>query len=465
MGRDDQPGRLGLSSDSTLRDRWILAALAVGFLLRILPFFIWFNDLGCTRDECLYDTISEAVKLGEGMQRNRGWMWAPGYAYTMAAAKFSAGKGVLRLVQVVLSTVTIAMVAQLAEPLGDRKSARWAAWLMALNPTLIFFATRLWPETIYITLITGATLALLWSREGTWKRALLPGMLLGLCVLYRGVATFLAPVFALAVLWPVAKAAWGDSVRANAGHAAALLLTAALVVAPYSISASARHGGLIISDATAGQMAWQGNNTFAPRTFDHGLQPPLEVLRMGRPHCDEALPVAQWNACELRNAADFVAEDPVLFARRIPLRLAQLLNPNSFLTRTLREGRLEGVGPVVTELLCVWVVLWSLLVMWGGTVGAWARARGVFGAVAVGSVLYHLAVIACLAGMTRFRLPLEPLWTIYLALALSQPALLRDAFEVQGWRLAGLLLTAPALVYLCLRLALVGFAAGPVVGP
>ena len=41
-----------------------------------------------------------------------------------------------------------------------RRAARWAAALVALSPTLIFFSVRLWSESLYLTVLLGALWAL-----------------------------------------------------------------------------------------------------------------------------------------------------------------------------------------------------------------------------------------------------------------------------------------------------------------
>ena len=53
--------------------------------------------------------------------------------------------------------------------------------------------------------------------------------------------------------------------------------------------------------------------------------------------------------------------------------------------------------------------------MVGGAVGLAARARSGMGLVFNGILLYHVAAIAALAGLSRYRVPLEPLLMIYAA--------------------------------------------------
>ena len=95
--------------------------------------------------------------------------------------------------------------------------------------------------------------------------------------------------------------------------------------------------------------------------------------------------------------------------------------------------------------------------MVGGTTAAWARARGPYAAMAVGTTVYTVTTIAIMYGMTRFRLPLEALWSVYLALFLADPRGCLRALRDTPWRLAGALLTLPPIVALMLWYLPTGF--------
>lgn len=441
-------------STAWTRDRVLWGALVVGLVLRVAPLVLWPGGQ-CTRDECTYQVLARAIVAGRGLTTPEEWLWAPGHPYLLAVFLWAFGTvQAVKGLEIVLAVLSIALMYRIAERVADRGAARWAAWLYAVHPTLVYFTGTLWSEVIYAFLLLGAVLGLLWSRDGRWTRALLPGVLVGLCVLFRGVATYMAPVFAIAALWPVGEA-WPDAWRRRWRHAIAVVAAIVLTVAPYSVTASLRHGGLIISDATLGQMMWLGNNDFAPVTFDYGngmLQSraytPLK--KTGRPHCAKSLPAAQWDRCEVRNGVAWIRAHPEAFVRRVPMRLAQLLDPHTFLTRHVRWGKWPGLPFEVREGLCAYVALTSFLVVIGGTIAAWARAAGPFGALSVGIVGYHVLAIAMLAGLSRYRLPLEPLWMIWLAAALASPRATWRALRSRPGRLVAAAVTVLLLLPLML---------------
>jgi hypothetical protein len=72
--------------------------------------------------------------------------------------------------------------------------------------------------------------------------------------------------------------------------------------------------------------------------------------------------------------------------------------------------------------------------MIGGAAGLTIRGKGAQGAVFALLLLYHCAAISALAGLTRYRVPLEPLLMVYCAALLADPAGARAALSAQRWR-------------------------------
>lgn len=442
------------------KDRWLLAALGVGLAVRVIPLALW-PMLECVRDECIYRSAAYGIVEGKGLTTStKGWLPAPGIPFMLAASKvltgsFQAVKG-LHVLLGMVSTLSMYRIGNLA---FDKRVARAAAWLFALNPTVAWFTNTLWIETFYIFFLLGAIDLLLVSRKTTWGWALLSGALLGCAVLFRGVATYLPPFFLLALLlteaWPASLSDFTRHLRGRLGHLVGFVAGLVLLVAPYSVYGSKRYGGFMLSDATAGHVLYLGDNDFPPLTFDYGngmLTTPIfkRYLRIGREPCDrEELPV-QSMACESRLARDWILSHPQEFVGRIPMRLAQLVNPHSFLTRHIRWGYFPGMPWWMKEALVLYNAAFASAVMVGGAVGAWAKARGPFAIMAIGTVVYTVATIALVYGMTRFRLPLEPLLSFYLAVLLVNGPSVWAELRQSVARQIGLMLTVPPLIALML---------------
>ncbi len=461
-----------ISPDSSWwRDHWLWVALGVALVLRVLPLILW--PMGeCVRDECIYRSIAYKIIEGDGLSpASKGWLPAPGYPYLLAAMKVTFGSyQSVKVVQIVLSMISVVFMYLIGRRLQDRKVARISAWLFAVHPTLAWFTNTLWIETIYIFFLLGAMGLVLWSRDRSWASAILPGMMLGGAVLFKGVATYLPPFFLLALCYPTQASSKGvrEGLARGWQHAIGFVVGLLLVVAPYSVHATQKHGAFIVTDATSGHVLYLGNNDYPPLTFDYGngmLTQPLfqRYLRQGRRPCPrkdkngKALSAVKTMECESDRAVEWIKDNPKAFVSRVPMRLAQMFNPHTFLTRHVRWGYFPGLPWGLKEALVLWVALTTVVISFGGTVGAWARARGPFGAMALGTVIYTLGTSALLYGMTRFRLPLEPLWIFYVAMVFADFKGTRDIFSQSTWRSVGLLLTLPPLIALTGWYALTGW--------
>jgi len=448
-------------------DRRLWAAIAVGVVLRVLPLILW-PQFECIRDECIYRGMAAAINNGKGLTvSSKGWLPSPGYPYMLAWCKTLFGTYFsIKIPQIIMSEISVFFAYVCGRHLGGKAIGRTAAWIFALHPTLAWFTNTQWIETVYIFFLLGAMSFMLAARARDWKMAALSGTFLGFAMLFKGVATYMPPFFLLAAVYPVG-ALWSverwlaEAKRQSnviIGFVVALLLT----VAPYSYQASQRHGGFMVADATVGHVLFLGNNDFPPLTFDYGLgmltQPLFgKYLRAGRRPCNRNVLPVRSSKCEVAAVVDWVKEHPDQFVERIPVRLAQLFNPNSFLTRHIRWGYWGGLPYYAKEGLAVLVVLTSLLVSWGGTIAVWARARGPYAFMAVSAVVYTIGTTVVSYGMTRFRLPMEAVWLVYLAVLLAEPRATFEALKASPARQAGLLLTMPPLVVLTLWYLPTGF--------
>lgn len=430
------------------RDPWVWAAIAVALVLRALPMLVWgWQGPDCTRDECIYKHVTAPILRGDGLGlAPKGWLPAPLYPYLLATSKLLFGSfEAVKWVQWLLAVPTIAVMAALGAHVAQRPGARAMAWAMALHPTFIFYTGTMWTESVYTLLLWSAVLATLQARRSGPSMAIVAGALLGLNVLLRGVATWMAPVFLAALMWPTHEGSLSTVLRRRARHAWVFVATALLVVGPYSLHASRRWGGPVITDATAGHVLWLGNDRFDPVTFDYAigqLTGPVygATLRRGRIRCGADLDPIALDRCKVDGARREVLQHPGTFLRRIPQRLAQLVNPHSFLTRHLRWNLWPGIPWQLKELIIAAQALSSVVIVAGGAAAAALRARGALGVLVTGIVGYHVAVISLAYGLSRFRLPLEPAGMIFLVALIWGPR--RSPSSPARRVLAGLLAAA-----------------------
>jgi hypothetical protein len=429
-------------------DRVLATAVGVGFIIRLVPVLIWINSWGCLRDECTYLGLARKIVSGKGMVGSAGWLWAPGYPMIVAFHRWLTDFGTTtKVTQMVCAAVCTVLMYRLAMRVWadagedeSRRAARAAAWLYALSPHMVFFAMSLWSEVIYGMILLFLLLTLDKARaavaEGVpgWaKGAALVGVLAGICVLFRGVATYMVPIFGFALLWRQFK-----DVRAHQA-VGIMVVSAVLTVAPYSIYISKKMDALVISDRTLGQMMWLGNNSFDPVTFDYGngylsKRAFDRHIKDGRDHCAGRKQTIKRDTCETQGGKDWILANPGAFVRRMPLRVAQMMNPHSLMTRHLRWGKWRGLPQWVDELLILAQALCSGFVLIGGSLALVARGRSGHGLVTGLILVYHCAAIAALAGLSRYRVPLEPLLMIYAAGLITRPRQVWAALLAERWR-------------------------------
>jgi hypothetical protein len=428
-------------------DKSLAAAVLLGVVIRLIPVLVWLQ-WGCARDECTYLRLSKKIVAGQGMEASAGWLWAPGYPMIVGFHQWLTGFGsttkISQIIAAGFCTVLIYWIARRVwSDWGEDESlriGRIAAWLYALSPHMIFFSISLWSEVLYGTLLLGLLLILDKSRAaltdgvpGWLKGAALVGVLGGCAVLFRGVATYMLPIFAFVFLWRRFSdvRAWKQVL--------VMVVGSVLVVAPYSVHISKKFGTKIVSDRTLGQMMWLGNNDFSPVTFDYGngylsQRAYKRQTAPGRKQCAPRKKMVARDTCNREKGKTWIRDNPMEFLQRMPLRVAQMLNPHSLMTRHLRWGNWRGLPQWFDELLILLQVVGSGFVLIGGTFALVARGRGGHGLVTSLILLYHCAAIAALAGLTRYRVPLEPLLMIYGAGLLSRPRRVWDAFIAERWR-------------------------------
>lgn len=454
-------------------DRSLRLSLGVAFFLRLAPMVIW-AEKTCVRDECSYQKMADALLAGRGIEDVSGWLWAPAYPVMLAVMELLTGyKGGIQPVQLLATVLTQILLIGLGRQIYNDRAARGISWLYALNPTFIFYTSSYWSETIYTLMLVGAVWMLGRARgdlrfswwgveEAPRAGALMAGLLVGACVLFRGVATYILPIFLLG-LW------WGRPFAAVRQQLVACCIAAVLVVAPYSLYATQKFGEPVISDRTLGQMMWLGNNTFEPVSFDwgHGILTEEEYKALdliGRRHCDIRNPAVK-DRCETEGGLRWIKENPMEFFQRVPLRVAQMLTPHSFLTRHLRWGRWDGLPDLVREGMILAVPFFTFSTLIGGSIGFFGslgrRSLGEKDSRSIGTswypfvagmiVLYHVAAIAVLAGVSRYRVPLEPLWLVFLGGLWADPRGTLEQISSSNLRYGLWLATVGVLLLLMLR--------------
>jgi 4-amino-4-deoxy-L-arabinose transferase-like glycosyltransferase len=206
---------------------------------------------------------------------------APGYIFFLAASFLPSGGAdriFVRLVQSLLSTVTIALIYGIAgltfysiSRARSRNVALLAATLLAVFPDIVFFSQTLWSETFFVFITALAIYLILWSyRSGRFPAAYaLSGLMMGLAILTREALLLFGAGFVPLWLWLVSSGARRERLLRAVVYLAALLL----VLLPWGARNYAQGRGLqLISSQGERDLIIYNLVALAPETSDRAIR-------------------------------------------------------------------------------------------------------------------------------------------------------------------------------------------------
>ncbi|MFQ5768531.1 MAG: hypothetical protein ACE5ID_11200, partial [Acidobacteriota bacterium] len=297
-------------------------------------------------------------------------------------------------------------------------------------------------------------LLLIWPDQVHPSHAAGAGVCLAAAAYFKGMALYFAPLAAVWILvWggtevePDALASLEPcprgrftALRRRWPAAAVLVATMLLVLAPWTARNWRSYHRFLLLDATAGRNLYIGTNLAPPSNWDLGFNDRRRI-HGGRPRCRSAN-IVDADRCEVGHALEFIKKHPGHMLSRIPLKLADLLSPSSFLIRHIRLGKYPyPFSPWQVKGLTLAAALTWMGVAGLGLLGLFLSRSS--GALILLRLLlgYELLLHSLTFGMTRFRLPMVS----FLILAAASFTACRPAHEMRQasvWRLgaAGLFL-------------------------
>jgi hypothetical protein len=385
-------------------------------------------DLEPRYDETEYAEFGRAIR--EDGAEPRLWR-APLYQWFVAGGAALAGGRLVgvRVLQALLSVLASWLVYRIGRRLHGERAGLWAAALLAFYPSQVAFSHLLWSETVYGFFVVLALDRLLAADAGgRWPQAAAAGVALGLAALTRSLGLVLL----------ASSLAWLALGRGRRGlrQAAVTAALAAVVVAPWSLHASARAGRPVLTDLNGAFNFWSGNNEYIPPDvqgiwalglpLENGLDPRFlayypddafrrEVpVRMARAGVTDAQGPdgAAWYR---REAIRTLREDPGGLLRRLPRKLAAFWAPDFFLPRHLLRDWYGPVSPAAaaTIVAVTWLAAAVPLVLGPAALLALRRSR--FRALALIWGGAYLLVHGIAYGHTRMHQPLVPLLLLAVA--------------------------------------------------
>jgi 4-amino-4-deoxy-L-arabinose transferase-like glycosyltransferase len=327
-----------------------------------------------------------------------------------------------RVCQALLGAILTLVVFRLAVLLFDRTTALVAGWCTALYPQFIYLTGVFYAEHTFAVLLALTVLSLVRHHDKpSPRRATLAGISMAATILCRPIGFAFVP-FAGAYIFVSASS------RSKLRCLAVFIAVTSLVVLPWTIRNAFVYWHFVPVATGQGMHLWMGNNDLSRGDADDRHLNPSNRFwmdRIGQPNT-EGLTADKTHAgvpATGTTRLDEIEQDRALqqeafrWARTHPrafLRnsLRRLLTLHEAFSRTLSTNETTSTRNQLIASLTFYPVLTL------GLIGAFLalrrnRASWILHAVVCSLTMIHLPMTAC----TRFRLPWDPYWIIFAAVA------------------------------------------------
>ncbi|HVO45945.1 MAG TPA: hypothetical protein VMT29_06375 [Steroidobacteraceae bacterium] len=288
------------------------------------------------------------------------------------------------------------LVFWMAQTLWSRPAAVLAAGLCALHPFLIWYTSRIWIETLMMLVFTALLAAVVNLKRAPGPvRAILVGILLGLCVLAKSIYAPFILLTPLLLMLPLGR-------RVPPGLAALVLAASLVVTVPWAARNQVVAGQFAPAVGRSGFTLHQGNDfieDFWRAPFSVSALYPLSLARMR----SEPTPDVDLGNRLLENNAHDAALGAIAMRKLIhsPGFLLEKVTANAFLFWTLGDSPVKSIviGALQLPLALLFVA------------ALWIRRaqflRGPAGVCAALVVLFYLAHLPTIA-LARYSVVLVP---------------------------------------------------------
>jgi 4-amino-4-deoxy-L-arabinose transferase-like glycosyltransferase len=319
----------------------------------------------------------------------------PLYAYFIAVIHTAAGSlAAVKIGQALLGGVLTMAIARVGAAVFGVRAGLAAGLIAALYPELVWFSAHFWSETLFMTFLWWAfDRVLAVERAGTLSRALAAGLLWGLAILTRETALYF---LVAAAFW----IAWGRG-AAGRRHAAVFIVTALVVVAPWTYRNWVVFKAFVPVSTAGGQNMFQGN---APIERDETYI--IVDREQGR--------IEQYRFAMRMGLRAIWDRQPTWIVEKLWEQMPNFWEAESMAVIHVKRGaddRPTGYGP--TRVATAWTVAAVMIfpylfVLAAFVIGLrdlrWTKPT----VLLILFLLYYLALHIVTHGFTRYRLPVMP---------------------------------------------------------
>jgi hypothetical protein len=316
--------------------------------------------------------------------------YPPLYPYLIALVYSAFGTlQAVKWVQAFSSALLVPATFRIGELAFGTKVGVVAAALTAFYPELIWFCAHFWSETLFMVLLWWALERVISADlAGSVSAAVLGGLAWGLAVLTRETALYFAPI--LAIWLALNRRLGGGLVRA-----AAFLLAASLVVAPWSWRNWVVFHALVPVSTAGGLNLYQGNSGLSRQeVYDRyeAVQGRIEQYRFAR-------------EAGLRAIRD---RQPGWFFEKLAEQMPNFWEADSLALIHMKRGAYGTVPGGVLIAATLVVLIPYLLVLAFFVAGCAALSLDRPRALLVALLVYYNLIHVVTHGFARYRLPVMP---------------------------------------------------------
>jgi 4-amino-4-deoxy-L-arabinose transferase-like glycosyltransferase len=329
----------------------------------------------------------------------------------------------VRLVQVILSLITLLLLYGLGIEIASRQLGLWLAGLYAFYPTLLGFNNLLLTEVMFTLLLTAAcyTLVRAYHRDQvSWLAG--TGLLLGLGALTRSIL-WLFPV----VLAPWLLLTWKGSFARRLAAIAILIVPFVAPIAPWAHRCSRLEKTFIPIDVMSGRNLMLGNYQYTPlyRSWDAiALKGEKEWIAevLATSTLEERGTQGRLDKLAMKRGLKFMRENPGLTFQRDVVKFFDFWGLERELVAGAGAGFFGSIPRVAIVILAGLITVSYLLVLFLGIFGLFLappedwRIHGFFVLLMAFICGIHTLVFA----HSRYHLPLIPILLVYTARAIIE---------------------------------------------
>jgi hypothetical protein len=303
-------------------------------------------------------------------------------------------------VQAVVSALLVPAVGRIGARVFGPRAGLLAAGCAAFYPELVWFAAHFWVETIFVVLVWwGFERALEADAQARLGASAAAGALWGLAVLARETLLYFVP---LAALWM----AWGRRRDGGVRRAAVLVLSAVLVVAPWTLRNWITFGAFVPVSTAGGLNLFQGNAPLSRQeVYDEYYASPGYL--------------EQYHFALRRGLESIRARQPAWFFEKLVEQMPMFWEAESMAAIHIKRGAYGAVRPG-------WAIAWALvllvpyLALLPPFVAGLAGARYARPALLLaGFLAYYNLIHVVTHGFNRYRLPVMPVVFLFASWALA----------------------------------------------